>query len=411
MALLVSAKGSDVLAWRAAGDFAVTFQQAILDRMEFCRSDEAAAMLAGASQALDDLVAANDVFCSRCLNLIDEVAACSEPGRLKELTTIFFARLYNHSAFYHSAPTFYQFSILFLQALAGSVSRYSYTMLGDFSARIPTLALIALGAAGREEFSPFCPLQFLLVYGQAGVAQNGLIHRFATLFHEGMESCGLQVDKVVTPRNGQWCGSVSEWSQRLEKILKRGKSGEVFEILRLADQIQLEGDADTGSSFRQLSLSVLSSSPVAVNTIVSRVVALSNGIGMMGGLRFEKRGPYRGQFALLDNALQPLSASLSALGLLKCLKTTATPQRVRELLWRRDLNVDMAERLLQGWHTIHELRLIREREVQPDWPNASPLYLSFEHMNVAEQAALRESLEAVGNIQRHIGLNFSGVGA
>ena len=37
---------------------------------------------------------------------------------------------------------------------------------------------------------------------------------------------------------------------------------------------------------------------------------------MMGGLRFQKRGPYRGQFALLENALQPLSASVSALGLL-----------------------------------------------------------------------------------------------
>ena len=48
MALLVSAKGSDVLAWRAAGDFAVTYRQVILDRMEFCRSDEAAAMLSGA---------------------------------------------------------------------------------------------------------------------------------------------------------------------------------------------------------------------------------------------------------------------------------------------------------------------------------------------------------------------------
>ena len=81
MALLVSAKGSDVLAWRAAGDFAVTFRQMTLDRMEFCRTDEAAAMLTGTSQALDDLAAANDMFCSRCDNLIDEVAACREPGR------------------------------------------------------------------------------------------------------------------------------------------------------------------------------------------------------------------------------------------------------------------------------------------------------------------------------------------
>jgi signal-transduction protein with cAMP-binding, CBS, and nucleotidyltransferase domain len=283
-------------------------------------------------------------------------------------------------------------------------------MLGESSARMPELALIALGPAGRQEFSPFCPLQLMLVHGPADDTENEIIQRFATFLHEVFEACGLQVDEVVTPRNGQWRGSVSEWDQRLEKVLKRGKFSEVIEILRLADQTHLYGDSDTGSSFRQLSLSVLAANPVAVKTFVSHVVAFSNGIGMMGGLRFEKSGPYRGQFALLDNALQPLSASVSALSLLKRLETAATPQRIRELLWRRELNVDMAERLLQAWHTFQELRLIRERAVHPEWPNAAPLYLNIEQLNVAEQEALRESLEAVGNIQRHVGLNFSGPG-
>jgi signal-transduction protein with cAMP-binding, CBS, and nucleotidyltransferase domain len=408
MALLVSAKGSDVLAWRAAGDFAVTFRQVILDRMEFCRLDEAAAMITGASHALDDLATANDMFSSRCLNLIVEVEACPEPGRLRELTTSFFAGLYDHSAIHHSAPAFYQFSTLFIQALSGSVSRYSLAMLGDSSARMPEMALIALGPAGRQEFSPFCPLQFMLIHEGVEDAESGLIQRFATLLHEGFEACGLQVDEAVTPRNGQWRGTLPEWGQRLEKVLKRGKSSEVIEILRLADQTQLHGVGDAGAGFRQLSLEALAASPVAVNNLVSRVVALSNGIGMMGGLRFEKSGPFRGQFALLENALQPLAASVSALALLKRLDTMATPMRIRELLWRRELNVDMAERLLQAWHMLNELHLNREREVQPDWPNAAPLHLDIDQMNAAEQEALRESLEAVGNIQRHVGINFSG---
>jgi len=410
MALLVSAKGSDVLAWRAAGDFAVTYRQLVLDRMEFCRSDEAAALLSGVSQALDELAAANDAFCSRCDSLIGEVAACPEPARLRELTTSFFAGLYDHSAIHHSAPAFYQFSQLFLQALAGSVSRYSYTMLGDSSARMPQLALIALGPAGRQEFSPFCRLQFMLVHEQAGDAEDALIQRYATLVHEGFEACGILVDELVTPRNSQWRGSLSGWGQRLDKVLARGKFSEVTELLRLADQTQLDGAGDAGPGFRQRSLAALAASPVAVKNLVSRVVALSNGIGMMGGLRFEKSGPYRGRFALLENALQPLSVSVSALGLLKRLETVATPRRVRELLWRRELNVDMAERLLQAWHMLNELRLIRERELHPDWANEAPLHLNINQMNVAEQEALRESLESVGNIQRHVGLNFSGAG-
>jgi signal-transduction protein with cAMP-binding, CBS, and nucleotidyltransferase domain len=411
MAQLVSAKGGDVLAWRAAGDYVATYRQVILDRMELIRSDEADAMITGASHALEDLAAANDAFCSRCDSLIEEVAVCPEPVRLRELATVFYAGLYDHCAIHHSAPAFYQFSILFLQALSESVSRHAYAALGPYSTRMPELALIALGPAGRQEFSPFCPLQFMLVHdGQAGDEQDGLIHRFADHVHEGFKECGFQVDELVTPRNSPWRGTVSEWEQRLDKILKRGTFSEVIEILRLTDQTQLDGAGETGSLFRQMSLAKLTASTVAVNNLVSRVVALSNGIGMMGGLRFQKSGPYRGQFALLENALQPLSASVSTLGLLKRVETMTTPRRVRDLLWRRELNVDMAERLLQSWHVLHELRLIREREVHPDWSNAAPLHLDIEEMTTAEQESLRESLEAIGNIQRHVGLNFSGVG-
>jgi len=410
MALLVSAKGSDVLAWRAAGDFAVTYRQIVLARMEFCRSDEAAAMLADVSRALEELTAANDRFCSGCDSLIAEVAACSEPSRLRELTTEFFTGLYDHIGSHHAVPAFYQLSILFLQALAGSVGRYACAMLGQPPVRMPELAIIALGPAGRQEFSPFCPLQFLLVHGHAGDAQELLVHRFAVLLHEGFEACGLQLDGEVTPRNSQWRGSLPEWGQRLGRALERGRSADVIELLCLTDQTLLDGTSDLGAGFRQLSLSVLGASPLAVNNLVSRAVSLSNGIGMMGGLRFERGGPYRGRFDLLDNALKPLSASVAALGLLKHLDSAATPRRIRELLWRRDLNVDMAERLLQAWHTIHELRLTREREVLPDWSDASPLHLDIEQMDVPGQEALRESLEAVGTIQRHVGLNFSGAG-
>jgi signal-transduction protein with cAMP-binding, CBS, and nucleotidyltransferase domain len=249
----------------------------------------------------------------------------------------------------------------------------------------------------------------MLVHGQAADAVDGLVQRYATLLHEGFEACGLQLDEVVTPRNNQWRGSLEEWGQRLVKVMERGKFKEVVEMLRLADQTQLHGDEDAGSRFRQLSFSALATSPVAVKNLVSRVVALSNGIGMMGGLRFEKSGPNRGRFDLLENALLPLSASVSALALLKRLETLTAPLRVRELLWRRDLNVDMAERLLQAWHALHELRLTRESCLQPDWTNESSLYVNIEEMHDSEQNLLRGSLETVGAIQRHVGLTFSGM--
>ena len=185
MAQLVSAKGSDVLAWRAAGDFTATFRQLLLNRTEFCRSDEAAALLNGAAHALDTLALENDAFCSRCSGLTEEVAACAEPARLRDLITTFFAELYDHVTVHHSAPAFYQLSLLFLQALAGSLSRYAYTRLGP---------------AGHQEFSPFCPLQLLLVHGDAGDGEIDRIVRYAGFLHEGFAACGLRIDEQITPR-------------------------------------------------------------------------------------------------------------------------------------------------------------------------------------------------------------------
>lgn len=408
MAQLVSAKGNDVLAWRASGDFTATYRQIILDRMEFCRTGEAEELLNGVIDHLEGLVAGNEAFCSRFDGLVNEVSQCNDIARLRELTTTCFSELYAQFAVHRSAPAFYQLSTHYLNALAGAVVGYGFRRLEASPRQLPLLALIALGPAGRQEFSPFCPLQIMLVHGQASETDQLLIARFASFLREGFAACGLRMDEVVAPHIPFWRGSINEWENRLENDLESGTQAELVELLRLTDQTLLHGDAELFERFRRSSLERLASSHGATANLVSRVVALSNGIGIMGGLRFERSGPFKGRFALLEHALQPLSASASVLALLKHLETVSTPRRIRELLWRRDLNVDMAESLLLAWHTLHEMQLIREQEVLPDWNDASPLHLDIDSLNVEEQEIFRESLEAVGTIQRHIGLNFSG---
>ena len=409
MALLVSAKGGDVLAWRACGDFAASFRQSLLARLEFCRSQEAEALLMGAGQILDDLIAANDAFCLRCKNLIGEVSACTEPPRLRGFTAEFFTGLYDHIGTHHSAVAFYEFSTLFLQALSGSLIHYSRTTLGLLDRQMPPVMLIALGSAGRQEFSPFCPLQLLLVHGEACDADQEAISQLGRLIHEGFEACGLQVDSIVTPRDPEWRGSMPQWRQRLTHRLEQGRMNQLADLFRLADQFTLCQDESFAPEFSMLHRAGLSERRSALAFQVTQMLNLSHGLGIMGGMRFEKKGPYRGQFTLRDNALQPLSAAITVLALLKGLETLSTPQRIREILWRRELNVDMAERLLLAWHTLHEVRLMRERELQHDWFNEAPSYLNVEEMSDSQQNALRESLETVGAIQRHVGQVFSGM--
>ena len=407
MAQLVSAKGSDVLAWRASGDFAATFRQVLLARLEFCRSDEAQALLSGTEHAIDGLIVANDAFCLRSSHLLAEVAECSEPSRLRELTATFYTGLYDHMGRHHSAAAFYEFSTQFLQALTRSIKRSALAALGLADRQMPPLKLVAMGPAGRHEFSPFCPLQLLLVHGDAGEAELESLARFGRLVHDGFEACGLQVDGAVTPRNPQWSGSMADWRLRLAQWLEQSVADELIDFFRLADQATLYCDEGFDPEFSMACRTLFREHRAAMAFQVARVRNLSHGISIIGGMRFEKYGPHRGCFALLDNALQPLSAAVSLLSLLKDLEASSTPQRIREVLWRRELNVDMAERLLLAWHTLHELRLTREGAVHPDWSNDAPLHLNVEEMSDSDQNLLRESLETVGALQRHLGLTFN----
>jgi signal-transduction protein with cAMP-binding, CBS, and nucleotidyltransferase domain len=189
----------------------------------------------------------------------------------------------------------------------------------------------------------------------------------------------------------------------------QGRVNELVGLFRLADQSTLYHDEGFDAEFSALCRSSLKERRAVMAFQVTRVLNLSHGIGIMGGMRLEKKGLYLKRFALRDNALRPLSAAISVLALLKGLETPATPQRIREILWRREMNVDMAERLLQAWHALHELRLTYERDVQPDWSDEAPLHLNIKEMPDSEKNMLRESLETVAAIQRHVGQTFSGM--
>lgn len=407
MALLVSGKGNDVLAWRASGEFAGEFRQTLLARLEFCRADAAGILLDDTGRAITGLVAANDAFLRCCQDTCAMACAAREPASLADLTRTFYTGLYDHFRTHGSAAAFYEQSIQFLQSAGTAVIRHARERSGMTAARDLPVMLIALGPAGRREFSPYCPLHLLLVHDEAQVPEHDLLDRFGGLIHDGFEACGFRVDSTVTVRSHAWRGSMAEWRQHLAQSVEQGRIQDLIDFFRLADQTVVYADNGFDPDFPGLCRSVLGSRRSVLSFQVGRVLELSHGIGMMGGMRFEKKGPYRGKFALLDNALQPLAAAVSALSQMKGLLTDSTPRRIREVLWKRELNVDMAERLLLAWHSLHEMRLGREADLHPEWTGPSPLYLCVEEMSDTEQALLRESLESVGAAQRLIGQLYS----
>jgi len=403
MQIVISSKGSDINAWRQAGDFGATFRQALLDKAATLTSAEAEALFLGVGEELELRAHGHDVALAGIRRLMEEAAATVDPGRLKGVIREFYSACYALFAQTRSATAFYRISEEFLHVVAGTLLASAMMRLGLPGDTLPALALIALGPAGRHEFSPFCSLQLLLVHGGAELPPAAL----GQTLHEMCEEAGLRPDNNITPRNPDWCGTLDQWRQRLVAGLERRESLELIDLLRLADQAPLFFAGRPAEEFNDICLPLLRNSRTTLAFLVTRILGLSNGLGIMGGLRLERSGPHRGQFALLDHALLPLTASITALSLMMGGIAVGTPQRIRELLAGRKLNVEQAERLLDAWHTLNELRLAHERDLFPNWDEHASIYLDPESLSDADRERFREVLEIVAVLQRHVAIVFS----
>jgi len=410
MTFLVSAKGSDITAWRAARDFATTYRQILLEQASSGNFGTAEELFFKASSTLENLTEEHETLTSRLDGLLDEISAATQPSRLKELMNLFYTELYHHMELFRAAPAFYQMSMACLNRVNCTLIRYTMDQLGLFAQRIPEIAILALGPAGRSEFTPFCPLQLMLVHGDTDASGIETLNLFSHILHSGFEEIGLRIDPVVTPRNPAWRGSLAQWKQRCVDGLQKLDDTEVINLLRLADLHALSPNEELGKQLKKIAIPLLHASRPALSNLVSRMISLSNGLSLMGGLKLERRQPDAGLFGLLDHGLLPLSSAITVLTLIKKATSSGSIHRVRELLINSQLDVDLTERILATWHTLHEFLLLRERSFSIGSFNNRSTYLDPEALDESQLNALKGALESVGFIQRQVGSIFTWMG-
>lgn len=408
MPIVITSKGKDFNAWRAARDFGKLFHDELRNRSATMTSEQSEALFRDIGLELERRAADHDAALDRMQHLITEATASNAPALLRALMEEYYAVSYEFYRWNRSAPAFFQLAQEFLKGVSASVVTIAKVRLGLMAGRLPAMAVVAMGPTGRHEFSPFCRLQLLLIHAGSDPAMAQPIGLLGRILHEVYEEAGLHLDEVVTPRNPDWCGSSSRWRQRILTGLERGTSAELIDILRLADQSVLYDEDSVGTDFRADCLGLLADSKQALHNLVTRLQSLSGGIGLMGGIRLERSGPCRRLFGLLDHALLPLSAGITALAYMHGLDALETPMRIRGLLYRGLLNVDMAERLLEAWHLFNELRLSMEVVKHPHWDSWDGLCVDTSDMSDVQLDELRQCLESVIILQRHVGITFSG---
>jgi signal-transduction protein with cAMP-binding, CBS, and nucleotidyltransferase domain len=407
MAHLLSAYSGDITSWRAASDFVVAYRQALLAHIASEESADAEELFGAARTAVEAFAVENRSIQSRLNGVLEEVSLTDDLEWHKELTSVFFRELYRQLDLLHSAPAFYQGSMLFLRQISAALVRHSLSRLGSDAAYMPHIALTAVGPAGRCEYSPFCPLQIALIHAEATAGERETVARFGQILHSGFEALGLHIDPVVTPRNQEWCGTAAEWRQRGTAGVELMSEETLIDQLRLADLCQLYSSDGTAQELQSACTAQLRTNRPALESLIKRMEAIGHGLGLMGGLKLERSGPAHGMFPLLQYGLMPLSAAVSALALIKGSTAESTLDRVHDLLGRQLLDVDLAERIVSSWHTLHELRLFRERTFADRPYNSQVMYLNPKELQHNQREALKEALESVAVIQRQVGIAFA----
>jgi CBS domain-containing protein len=382
--------------------FADTFRKVLLRRTTSLLSDQAEVLIAGVGNELEARASIIDAGMMRLGSLLREVPEAA-PERLGELIEEYYATAYDLFLQSRSTIAFFRLSGELLRAVTAAIVGHAAVGLGVPAGKMPPLAVIALGPGGRQEFSPFCRLQLLLVHGEAEPSlAEGLGHRL----HESFAATGLRPDTLITPRNPDWRGTPAQWSARVANGLNRGNTENLIQLLRLSDLSMLHDADGRGGDFRRDCFRQLSSCCPAMRNLMDRSVGIGRGAALLGRIRLNRRGPHAGMFNLLNNALLPLSASLSALSLLWGIEAVDTPRRIGELCDRGGLDPEMAKQLGSVWQQINELRLLSEALEHPRWNSQNVLWLPLLSSPPAEMQYLKEGLKVVSLLQRHLEKSF-----
>lgn len=402
MALLL-AKGAELNDWRGLDEFVASYRGDSIKLASAVYPAEITTALGTIRDRLGDQCAANRQLIDRVGAIADTIAAADDQEGLRRVLSAFYQQAYAHFSQFGSAPAFFEAANTFLRCLT---SRQVAGVRQQLPTELPPLALLVLGPAGRLETTRFCRIQLALVWdGDGSAGEEQLMEEFAEELLAWLRTSGVALEEAVTPLHRFWRGTLEQWRVRLEDAVEEDDAPVLIELLRLTDQAVLVDEQGIADRFRALCCEQLHQRPAVAN-LVERCSALSNGLGMMGGLRLHRSGPHRGTFSLLDHALVPLAACTGALCLFHDIVEDGTPGRLRELVRNGRLDVNLAERALQAWHLFSTFRLGLEQQAGAGQDCRDILNLNVAALAEQEQSQLRSALEVVADLQRHLIVSF-----
>lgn len=398
MALLLGARGEDLLTRRGTAEFIEQVRQGLYARMAHLSAGDEELLLLGVREALEEELAAEQRCRDDFSRALDEAGQAEDvqesllvQDRLRAMAADHFRRRGSVTA-YHLLRT------AALDRVTAAALRMIVNQMAEGGVELQggRWCWMALGAAGRGEVSRFDACDFLLVHEgiETGSSFVGFSGRAAAL----LERLGIGSRAGITPASSSWRGSLAEWRQRVAARVIEG-GGDLEWLVRLADLRLVAGDPSLAADMVNLVRAVLSFQIDPLRELARRTAMMQSGFDFFGRLRVE-----RGMFNLAHYGIGPLVANVRIMTVRFDIQETGTTERIRGLLYQGRIDVELAERLLRAWHCFCR------HAVQGDITGRNGILIDTEGFGDDAEHELHTSLEAVGSLQKIVYSSISGQG-
>ena len=260
-------------------------------------------------------------------------------------------------------------------------------------------ALLVAGSLGRREQTLEEANRYFLVWAEKDV---GYFENFAYRIIAILEQCSL-LGKIGPNTIGKvlWRGSLEEWA-RLVGV--RGAAEDLSaHVELLSDLRHVYGDEAIAREATGISRSHLERfrGDEHFTALAGRHIATPVALGMLGGIRVEKKGEHVGSFNLAQSGLDPLINAVRLLAMQHDLEPGPTLDRLKALSTLGVLAEQFVERIEAAYHLFAGLKI--GKEIVLERPYISPAGLP-----AVERKKLKNALEAIRQLQRVVRRTLSG---
>ncbi|HBG05431.1 MAG: nucleotidyltransferase [Geobacteraceae bacterium GWC2_58_44] len=414
MPLLLGTKGTDILKWRASAELVESLEVQLARKWGRSSAREAESFLARFIETLEDELNYEAQFKGESSTLdqaIEEAGDLSQlrplQARYRELVCAHFNRRRSVLALCDACNQLHDRLLSRALSLAGERMEQG----GQGSA--PLHAVLVSGDRGRGEETLYSENRYFLLYGKEAPGSS----LFSRQLGRALSEAGL-----LSAGHMFWHGSLDEWRALLEgsfPLRQKAAPGSdlaplppfaapvrpgpqempewAWRLEALADLRFVRGEAPLADPALDAAAATIDQerNRGPFLQLARRVIGLPLAVGRFGGLRLQRTGEHRGEVNLEELALGPLVMTIRVLAVHAGIHAGGTVDRIKELLERGALDVELAERLLKAYQCLMQLKVLSEIRSEESGSFCSP-----EEFDEAEDARFRGSLEAVLNLQK-----------